>query len=268
MRRGHPTYGSSLRSAVDRAHRPRHAPPAHITYAGGRLETRRSAVDPTQPQEPLALSWSGGKDSACALSALRAEGPPPSVLLTTVTATYDRVSMHGVRRELLARQAAAAALPLVEVPIPAACPDDVYEAQMREALRARGLGGVSAVAFGDLFLADVRAYRERQLAKAGKQALFPLWGEDTAALARRFVATGFAAVVVCVDPTKLDPSFAGRPYDARLLDDLPGDVDPCGENGEFHTFVSAGPIFAQPISCKIGPRLVRDGFVFCDLIPL
>ncbi|HEX2045538.1 MAG TPA: hypothetical protein VHF23_07930 [Gaiellaceae bacterium] len=211
------------------------------------------------------MSWSGGKDSALALARLQAEGRRPSALLATVTETYDRVSMHGVRRELLARQAAAAGLPLVEVPIPADCSNEVYEARMRDALRAPPLERVGAVAFGDLFLADVRAYRERQLANAGKRALFPLWGEDTAVLARRFLSAGFAAVVVCVDPARLDPAFAGRPFDARLLADLPAEVDPCGENGEFHTFVHAGPIFARPIECEVGRVVARDGFVFADV---
>jgi len=173
--------------------------------------------------------------------------------------------MHGVRRELLARQAEALGLPLVEVVIPPACAIDVYEARMAEAFAAAPLSGIEAVAFGDLFLEDVRAYREERLAAAGKRGLFPLWGRDTAGLAREFLDAGFEARLVCVDPHVLDPSFAGRRYDERLLAELPPSVDPCGENGEFHTFVHVGPIFA-PIACKRGEVVERDGFVFCDLL--
>jgi uncharacterized protein (TIGR00290 family) len=175
--------------------------------------------------------------------------------------------MHGVRRELLARQAGAIGLPLVEVVIPAACVNEVYEARMAAAFAAAPLSDVDAVAFGDLFLEDVRAYREERLAAAGKRGLFPLWGRDTTALAREFLDAGFDAALVCVDPRTLDPAFAGRRYDAQLLAELPPAVDPCGENGEFHTFVSGGPIFAGPIPCERGEIVERDGFVFCDLTP-
>lgn len=215
----------------------------------------------------VALAWSGGKDSALALAALRAEGVEPCALMTTVTEIYDRVSMHGVRRELLARQAEAAHLPLVEVTIPPMCVNEVYEARMAAALAAPSLGAADEVAFGDLFLADVRAYREDRLALAGRRARFPLWGRDTDELARTFLAAGFEAVVCCVDPRALDPSFAGRTYDERLLADLPPAVDPCGENGEFHTFVHAGPVFAQQVALEVGEVVERDGFVFCDLVP-
>ncbi len=216
----------------------------------------------------MALSWSGGKDSALALHTLRAgRAPYPEALITTVTADYGRISMHGVRRELLVAQARAVGLPLVEVEIPAACSNDVYEQRMGQALAEAPLRTADAVAFGDLFLADIRAYREERLARVGKRALFPLWGRDTAALARRFIADGFEAVLVCVDPTKLDGAFAGRRFDAALLDELPPEVDPCGENGEFHTFVFAGPVFSAPIACRVGPVVDRDGFVFCDLRP-
>jgi len=214
-----------------------------------------------------ALSWSGGKDSALALWTLRREQLEPEALITTVTETYDRISMHGVRRELLARQAEALDRPLVEVVIPPACVNEIYEARMAEAFAAAPLSGVDAVAFGDLFLEDVRAYREERLAGAGKRGLFPLWGRETAALAREFLDAGFKAILVCVDPRALDPAFAGRRYDERLLAQLPPGVDPCGENGEFHTFVYAGPIFAGPIACEPGEILERDGFVFCDLTP-
>ncbi|HEV3408119.1 MAG TPA: hypothetical protein VG079_05470 [Gaiellaceae bacterium] len=216
---------------------------------------------------PIALSWSGGKDSALALSALRSDGAEPEALVTTVTATYDRVSMHGVRRELVARQAEAVRIPLVEVVIPPDCVNDVYEAQMAAAFAAPPLAGVDAVAFGDVFLDDVRAYREERLAARGKRGLFPLWGRDTGELARQFISAGFEAIIVCLDPRALDPSFAGRPYDERLLAELPPTVDPCGENGEFHTLVHTGPGFAQPVACEIGDVVERDGFVFCDVTP-
>jgi len=215
----------------------------------------------------LALSWSGGKDSALALWRLReGDGLEPAALLTTVTETFDRVSMHGVRRSLLRRQADAVGLPLVEVAIPSPCGNDVYESRMAAALASEALAGVDELAFGDLFLEDVRAYRESRLAAAGRRARFPLWGSETAELARRFVGAGFGAVLVCVDPDALDGSFAGREYDERLLADLPPGVDPCGENGEFHTFVYDGPVFDEPVACERGEVVERDGFVFADLL--
>ena len=217
-------------------------------------------------RQACALSWSGGKDSALALWTLRRQQLEPEALITTVTEGYERISMHGVRRELLARQAEALGIPLVEVVIPPACSNDIYETRMAQAFAAAPLAGVEAVAFGDLFLEDVRAYREGRLAAAGKHALFPLWGRDTAELARTFVTAGFEAILVCVDPRALDPSFAGRRYDQRLLAELPPAVDPCGENGEFHTFVDAGPIFSAPIACTIDEVVERDGFIFCDLL--
>ncbi len=195
-----------------------------------------------RPPAPFALSWSGGKDSALVLWTLRRQLLEPEALITTVTETYERISMHGVRRELLARQAEALGIPLVEVLIPPNCVNEIYEARMAEAFAAAPLSGVEAVAFGDLFLEDVRAYREGRLAAAGKRGLFPLWGHDTADLAYEFL-------------------------DAGLLAQLPPGVDPCGENGEFHTFVSEGPIFAEPIACERGEIVERDGFVFCDLTP-
>jgi uncharacterized protein (TIGR00290 family) len=221
-----------------------------------------------EPQQaPFALSWSGGKDSALALWTLRRRQLEPEALITTVTGTYARISMHGVRRELLARQAEALGVPLVEVVIPPSCVNEIYDARMADAFAAAPLSGVEAVAFGDLFLEDVRAYREGRLAAAGKRGLFPLWGRDPAGLAREFLDDGFEATLVCVDPRALDPAFCGRRYDERLLAELPPGVDPCGENGEFHTFVSAGPIFAEPIACATGEIVERDGFVFCDLTP-
>jgi len=220
-----------------------------------------------RPRGSFALSWSGGKDSALVLRTLRRQLLEPEALITTVTETYERISMHGVRRELLARQSEALGIPLVEVVIPPGCVNEVYDTRMAEAFAAAPLSGVDAVAFGDLFLEDVRAYREGRLEAAGKRGLFPLWGHDTGALAREFLDSGFEATLVCVDPRALDPAFCGRRYDERLLAELPPGVDPCGENGEFHTFVSAGPIFAEPIACETGEIVEREGFVFCDLTP-
>jgi uncharacterized protein (TIGR00290 family) len=214
----------------------------------------------------IALSWSGGKDSAVALWTLRNElGPHPEALVTTVTERYDRVSMHGVRRSLLQLQADAVGIPLVEITIPPDCINEVYEARMTEAFSRGPLEDVDEVAFGDLFLEDVRVYRETRLAAAGKRASFPLWHRDTAHLARQFVDAGFGAFIVCVDPSKLDPRFAGRSFDHRFLDALPKSVDPCGENGEFHTFVWKGPTFEAPIPCEVGAVVTRDGFVFADV---
>ncbi len=215
----------------------------------------------------LALAWSGGKDSALALHALRGAGREPAVLLTTVTEGVERISIHGVRRALLHAQAAAIGIPLVEVRIPLPCPNEVYEARMSEALAAPPLDRVTQVAFGDLFLDDVRAYREQRLAPSGRSALFPLWGRDTTELARTFLDADFRAVVATVDPRSLDASFAGRAYDARFLNDLPAAVDPCGENGEFHTFVHDGPVFDRPIAVETGDTVTRDGFVYTDILP-
>jgi uncharacterized protein (TIGR00290 family) len=219
------------------------------------------------PDETLALSWSGGKDSALALWTLREElGKEPAALLTTFTEDYDRVSMHAVRKDLLRTQAQATGIELVEIGIPAACVNEVYEERMAEAFARPPVNRATTIAFADLFLEDVRAYREERLTGADRQALFPLWGRDTAALAQEFIAAGFEATLVCVDPRQLDPSFVGRPFDQSLLSDLPPDVDPCGENGEFHTFVHAGPIFDKPIEVELGEVVVRDGFVFRDLL--
>ena len=215
----------------------------------------------------LALSWSGGKDSALALHELRGRsGWAPDALITTVTGGYGRISMHGVRRELLACQARAVGLPLVEVEIPAACSNEVYEQRMGQALAQTPLAQARTIAFGDLFLADIRAYRQERLSRVGKEAIFPLWGRDTSVLAQEFIAAGFEAILVCVDPRQLDRSFAGRPFDTDLLADLPPHVDPCGENGEFHTFVHAGPVFSTPIACRVGEVVEREGFVFCDVL--
>jgi uncharacterized protein (TIGR00290 family) len=227
-----------------------------------------SAVDwQTPANRSLALSWSGGKDSALALLALRQAGTEPVALLTTFTEDFDRVSMHAVRRELARAQAREAGIPLVEVEIPASCPNATYEQRMAATLGAPPLDGVGAIAFADLFLEEIRAYRVERMARAGREALFPVWGRETAELAREFIAAGFEATLVCVDPAQLHPSFVGRRFDEALLADLPAGVDPCGENGEFHTFVHAGPIFARPIPIELGEAVTRDGFAFQDVLP-
>jgi uncharacterized protein (TIGR00290 family) len=220
--------------------------------------------------EPILFCWSGGKDSAMALHALLSQRSDVRVaaLLTTVTEGYDRISMHGVRRELLERQAESIGLPLHEVRIPSQCVNPVYEARMKEALLAYKSQGLRQVAFGDIFLEDLRAYREKNLARVEMTALFPIWKRDTRELAAHFVDSGFRAIAVCIDPQKLDASFAGRELDASFFRDLPPTVDPCGENGEFHTFVFDGPIFRQPIPIRTGEVVDRDGFVFCDLLAL
>lgn len=217
--------------------------------------------------EQVALSWSGGKDSALALWALRGElGIEPTALITTITTEYDRVSMHGVRRDLLRAQASATGVPLVEVDLPAACTNEEYDARMERALEREPLASATTIAYADLFLADIRAYREERLARAGRRGLFPLWERDTRDLASEFVQAGFEATLVCVDPKQLDPTFAGRVFDRSLLAALPSAVDPCGENGEFHTFVHAGPVLAHPIEIEHGHTVARDGFVFHDLL--
>ena len=215
----------------------------------------------------LALSWSGGKDSSLALFALRNDGLEPQVLITTSSSTYDRISHHGVRRELLDRQVEELGIELVEVLIPSPCTMEEYEQIFERAFVETVLAEIETVAFGDIFLNDLRAYREQKLASAGRTGLFPLWKRDTAELAREFIDAGFQAVLACVDPKELDPSFAGRPFDHDLLEELPSDVDPCGENGEFHTFVHTGPIFSAPIPCETGIVVERDGLVFCDVLP-
>lgn len=216
---------------------------------------------------PVVLAWSGGKDCALALWTLRAMGTEVCALMTTVTESAGRVSMHRVRRELVELQAAAVGIRLVEVAVPPWPSNEVYEARTAEALIRAGLGGVRAIAFGDLFLEEIRAYREKQLAGTGRSALFPVWGLSTSDLAREFIDAGFEATLVCVDPAKLDRSFVGRRFDCALLADLPAGVDRCGENGEFHTFVHDGPIFSDAIRVSPGEIGERDGFVYCDLVP-
>jgi len=218
--------------------------------------------------EPILFCWSGGKDSAMALhTLLQQEHFRVVALLTTVTEGYDRIAMHGVRRELLRRQAESLRLPLHEVCIPPQCVNSVYEARMEEALRLFYNQGVRKVAFGDIFLEDLRAYRETNLARIGMTAFFPIWKRDTRELIQFFHQQRFRAVAVCVDPKVLDPSFAGRELDDSFFRDLPPQADPCGENGEFHTFVFDGPIFQSPIPVRTGDVVNRDGFVFCDLLP-
>ncbi|HEX4959497.1 MAG TPA: ATP-binding protein [Thermoanaerobaculia bacterium] len=217
-------------------------------------------------KKPILLSWSGGKDSALALHALRSSPDfEPAGLLTTMTEGYDRISIHGVRRELLERQAEAIGLPLRKVWIPKDCSNEIYEARLATALREVETEGIHHVAFGDLFLRDVRDYREQQMAALGLEPVCPVWGIDTAELARDFLRLGFEAVLVCVDTEVLDPAFAGRSFDEALLRDLPAGVDPCGENGELHTFVHAGPIFRQPLAIKVGRVEGRGRFWFHDL---
>ena len=218
--------------------------------------------------EDILFCWSGGKDSAMALHALRAEpGVRITGLLTTVTEEYDRISMHGVRRALLERQAESLGLPLYAVLIPPHCVNATYEARMKNALEQHLAQGIRRVAFGDIFLEDLRSYREQNLARIGMEGLFPIWKRDTRELARELTRLGFRAVAVCVDPRALNSSFAGRELDHTFFSDLPPGVDPCGENGEFHTFVYDGPNFQRPIPFRIGETVQRDGFYFCDLVP-
>ena len=215
------------------------------------------------------LSWSSGKDCAFALIEARRLGLADVVaVLTTTDAATDRVAMHGTRNTLLARQVAALGLPLIEVPLPWPCPNADYAQRMTAAMARVRATGATAMVFGDLFLEDVRAYREAQLAPLGIGAIFPLWGRPTDALAREMIAAGIEARLVTVDLRALDPGFCGRAFDTALLADLPEAVDPCGENGEFHTAVTAGPMFSAPIPVTVGGTVTRDGFAHTDLVPL
>lgn len=213
------------------------------------------------------LSWSSGKDSAWALHVMRQRGDfEITALLTTINRTHGRVAMHAVRESLLDAQAAAAGLPLVKVGIPSPCPNEIYERAMAEAMAQARAEGVTHMIFGDLFLEDIRKYREENLAKCGIAPAFPVWGLDTRLLTQEMLAADLRAYLTCVDPKKLDASFAGRLFDKKLLADLPSGIDPCGENGEFHTCVVAGPMFASPIPVDVGEIVERDGFVFADLL--
>jgi uncharacterized protein (TIGR00290 family) len=216
----------------------------------------------------MLVSWSSGKDSAWLVHALRRM---PDVelgaLLTTINEAVQRVAMHAVRVELLEAQADALGLPLWQVPIPSPCPNDVYERAMTQAVARAADEGFTHVAFGDLFLEDVRRYREERLEGTGLTPLFPLFGADTSALAREMVASGLGARLTCVNPKVLDGAFVGREFDARLLDELPASIDPCGERGEFHTFAYRGPMFRRPIPIESGVIVERDGYFFADLLP-
>ena len=215
----------------------------------------------------LLLAWSSGKDSAWALEALRRQGTPVSALLTTINEAAGRVAMHGVRRSLVEAQAESLGVPLWTVPLPWPCTNDEYEARMAAACRRGVAEGFDAIAFGDLFLRDVRAYRERTLAGSGLTPVFPLWDIPTALLARDMIEGGLRARISCLDPKVLDPSFAGREFDRQLLEELPPGVDPCAENGEFHTFAYDGPMFRRPIPIVAGEVVERSGFIYADLCP-
>ncbi|MGZ4677410.1 MAG: Dph6-related ATP pyrophosphatase [Acidimicrobiia bacterium] len=212
------------------------------------------------------MSWSSGKDSTYALHVARAQGVDVRGLLVCLNGDADRVAMHAVRRRLVEAQAEQLELPLHVVEIPSPCPNDLYESRMAAAMAAARTEGVEQIVFGDLFLEDVRAYRERNLAGTGLTAVFPLWGRPTDALAREMLAAGVRAVLTCVDPTVLPADLTGRAFDEQLLAELPAGVDPCGERGEFHTFVWDGPGFRAPIPVEVGETVARDGFVFRDVV--
>jgi len=225
---------------------------------------------PTAPNgRPRAvLSWSSGKDSAWTLHVARQQREVEIVaLMTTVNVTHARVAMHGVRDALLERQAEEAGLPLVRIPIPSPCSNDEYDRALSRALADLGADGIRTCVFGDLFLADLRAWREQRLRDIGWNAVFPLWMRPTGELAREMIAGGLRALLTCVDPKQLPSSFAGRDFDGSLLADLPASVDPCGERGEFHSFAWSGPMFRRPIAITRGEVVERDGFVFADVVP-
>jgi uncharacterized protein (TIGR00290 family) len=219
-------------------------------------------------RQKVLLAWSSGKDSAWTLHVLRAQAEVEVVgLLTTINEAFDRVAMHAVRADLLAAQAEAADLPLRRVPLPWPCSNAQYEAAMSAALATARADGITAVAFGDLFLEDIRRYREERMRETGLHPLFPIWGIPTGELARRMIDGGLRARLTCVDPKQLDARFAGREFDHALLDELPAAVDPCGERGEFHTFTYAGPMFRRPVPLRAGEIVERDGFTFADFLP-
>jgi uncharacterized protein (TIGR00290 family) len=219
--------------------------------------------------DKVIVSWSGGKDSARAYYELQKAGSHEIVaLLTTVTEGYDRISMHGVRRSLLEQQAQALGVPVEKVYITQKASNEEYEARMKEKLLAYKTKGVFSVLIGDIFLDDLKKYREKKLAEVGMRGIFPIWKQDTGELARSFIELGFKAVITCVDSHHLEKDFAGREFDRQFLADLPPGVDPCGENGEFHSFVYDGPIFRGPIAHQKGEVVLRDNrFYFCDLLP-
>jgi uncharacterized protein (TIGR00290 family) len=214
------------------------------------------------------LSWSSGKDSAWTLHEVRRSGSVEiAALLTTITEPFERVSMHGVRVSLLEAQAASVGLPLVKVPIPFPCTNEQYAACMSSAMERALSEGISSMIFGDLYLEDIRRYREENLRPLGIQALFPLWGMETKLLAEQMIDAGLHAIVTCLDPRKMPRELAGRPFDRNFLAALPPGVDPCAEHGEFHTVAIAGPMFSHPIPVAIGETVERDGFVFTDVTP-
>jgi uncharacterized protein (TIGR00290 family) len=215
----------------------------------------------------ILLAWSSGKDSAWSLHVLRSQGAEIGALLTTLNEAADRVAMHGVRRTVLEAQAEAAGVPLWQVPLPWPCTNDDYQTRMAAACVRAVAEGFDTIAFGDLFLRDIRDYRERQLAGSGIKPLFPLWEIPTGNLAEQMIDAGLKAKITCIDPSRLDRSYAGRDFGPGFLANLPAGVDPCGENGEFHTFVYACPDFAQPMDVSTGEIVERDGFVFADVVP-
>ncbi len=228
-------------------------------------------------KQPVLVSWSGGKDCAVALRRILRDGSYAVTLFATVTEGFDRVSMHGVRENLVDAQAALLGLPLLKVRIPQSCPGETYSSVMERHMQEQRQAGVRGVVFGDIFLEDVRRYRDENLAKVSLSGIYPLWGMPSTELAREFLRDGFRAVVVCVDTQALDARFCGRPFDEQLLSDLPAGVDPCGENGEFHTFTFAGPLFRAPMAVRTGEMVLRAGpdsahgaekrFAYCDLLP-
>ncbi|MCU1219880.1 MAG: ATP-binding protein [Candidatus Angelobacter sp.] len=219
-------------------------------------------------KKKILLAWSSGKDSAWALYVLREQGQyEVAGLMTTFNAAFDRVAMHSTRRNLVEMQAEAAGVPLIAAPIPWPCSNADYELAMKRVCDQALAQGISAIAFGDLFLADVRAYRERQLKDTGLQPLFPLWELPTKALAQEMISTGLRAKLVCVDPRQISANFIGCDFDHKFLSEIPAGVDPCGENGEFHSFVHAGPMFSRDLAIVTGEKVERDGFWFCDVLP-
>ena len=242
-------------------------------YTGGGITSAQSENNQPNPApKRILLSWSGGKDSAWALHLLRRENKYEVVaLLTTINEKFRRVAIHGFREELLDRQAASLGLPLWKVDLPFPCSNADYESRMAQVCARASAEGLYGIAFGDLFLEDIRAYRVEKLAGTGLQPIFPVWTPDlgitTAELARQMIAAGLRAHLTCIDPRSLSPSFAGRTFDASLLADLPAEVDPCGERGEFHTFAFAGPMFSRTVPVIPGERVERDNFIYADLLP-
>lgn len=219
-------------------------------------------------KEKILLSWSGGKDSAMALYEIqKARSYDVSALLTTVTEAYDRISIHGVRRLLLEQQAKSMGFPLQKAFIPKDSTNEIYESRINAVLANHKERGINSVAFGDLFLEDIKKYRQAHLAKIGMQGLFPIWQRDTTEILSSFLQLGFQAIIVCVNLRMLDGSFAGKVIDKKFIDELPSNIDPCGENGEFHSFVYDGPIFNEEVKFTLGETVVRNDACFCDLLP-